>query len=160
MNSRKQWKTIKQICIQVGMMAWMAVVVLWWIAYACGIRSYIVMSGSMEPKLQTGSVCFVDTRFPYEEIQRGDVIAFRHGSGMVTHRVVAVTEEGLETKGDANDLSDGITTTDDNFHGKTVLSIPYVGYALHVLRQPLSLWIAGIVLIGCILWQRLDRIGS
>lgn len=47
---------------------------------------------------------------------------------MVTHRVIAVTNAGFETKGDANNQSDGISTNKGNYKGKTILSIPYAGY--------------------------------
>jgi len=90
----------------------------------------------MEPKIQTGSLCFVDTNVCYEEIKEGDIVAFQTFTGsMVTHRVVSVTENGLETKGDANKVSDGVSVTQDNFHGKTIFSIPYIGYILSSMKQ-------------------------
>ena len=131
----------------------MVLAVAWGLAFACGIRWYIVMSGSMEPDIRTGSVCFVDTRAVYEEIREGDVIAFYRGSGLVTHRVIAVTEAGLETKGDANPRSDGITVAPDNFHGKTVGSLPYAGYVLYVLKKPEILWISCIAMAVILLWN-------
>ena len=83
------------------------------------INPYIVMSASMEPEIQTGSLCFVDTKYPYSDIKDNDIIAFQTESDMfVTHRAIDVTEEGIETKGDANDISDGITTTEKNYLGK------------------------------------------
>lgn len=101
-----------------------------------GISPYITISGSMEPKIQTGSLCFVDTNVCYEEIKEGDIVAFQTFTGsMVTHRVVSVTENGLETKGDANKVSDGVSVTQDNFHGKTIFSIPYIGYILSSMKQ-------------------------
>ena len=42
----------------------------------------------------------------------------------VTHRVKAVTREGIETKGDANDHSDGISVNPENFIEK--IFIPYL----------------------------------
>lgn len=126
-------------------------------AFVYGIRPYIVMSGSMEPAIATGSVCFVDTKVPYEEICVGDTIVFRQKNGMVTHRVVSITQEGMETKGDANDRSDGITTTPENYFGETIWSVPYAGYVLHTLRTPQALWIAMILLGAMILWEVIDR---
>lgn len=84
----------------------------------CGIKPYITMSGSMEPNVKTGSICFVNTNADYDDILVGDVIAFETPTGgMVTHRVISITEEGMETQGDANDVSDGISTTRENFAG-------------------------------------------
>ncbi len=98
-------------------------------------RPFVVLSGSMEPEIRAGSICFVNVRASYDEIEEGDIIAFRSSTGMsVTHRAVAVTEAGVETKGDANDTSDGITTTGENFIGKTTASVPYLGYGVMFLK--------------------------
>lgn len=100
-----------------------------------GIEPYIVVSGSMEPEIHVGSVCFVDTNYIYQDIQENDIIAYRSEQGhLVTHRVIGVTKQGLETKGDNNVLSDGITTTVQNFVGKTVFSIPRCGYVFQKLQ--------------------------
>lgn len=100
------------------------------------IDPYIVMSASMEPAIQTGGLCFVDTEYPYSKIEKNDIIAFQTESDMfVTHRAIDVTEEGIETKGDNNDISDGITTTEHNYLGKTILSVPYLGYILHGIQS-------------------------
>lgn len=90
-----------------------------------GIRTYLVRSGSMEPAVHTGSVCLVDTRVAYDDIRTGEIVAYRSKlGGLVTHRVIAVTGEGLETKGDANDLTDGIAVTAENYLGRTCFVFP------------------------------------
>jgi signal peptidase len=125
----------------------LAIVLAVVILFACGIKPYITMSGSMEPNIHTGSVCFVNTRADYNEIEQGDVIAYKTpAGGLVTHRVISVTEDGLETKGDNNDVTDGISTTTENFHGETLFSVPYVGYALKTLQNPRNFMIIGIII--------------
>ena len=90
-----------------------------------GFRPYIVLSGSMEPALHVGSICMVNTKAEYEA-----------GNGaLVTHRVITITAQGMETKGDANEVSDGITTTKENFHGKTIGSIPGIGYIVKSVKD-------------------------
>ena len=112
--------TLICICLIAAMFAW-----------CLGVRPYVVLSGSMEPQIHTGSICIINTRASYEDVEAGDVIAYETVSGMmVTHRAVRVTKTGIETKGDANDVSDGITTTKDNFKGKTIFTIPCVGYLI------------------------------
>ena len=97
--------------------------------YFLKLEPRVVMSGSMEPEIQTGSMCFIDKKVAYDEIQVGDIIAFKpNESTLVTHRVIAITDEGIETKGDNNQYSDGISTTADNFYGETVYWLPQVGY--------------------------------
>lgn len=106
----------------------------------CGIRPYVVLSGSMEPSILTGSICLVDTKADYDCIKEGDVIAYKKGGNtLITHRVISKTREGLVTKGDANHHSDGISVTEHNFTGKTIGSIPYLGYFLNKLRNPIFL---------------------
>lgn len=96
---------------------------------AAGIRPYIVLSGSMEPAVKTGSLCFVDVDASYEEVQTGDVAAFESAGGSpAAHRVIRITEEGIETKGDANRVSDGVVVTETNYLGKVLFSVPYAGY--------------------------------
>lgn len=96
-----------------------------------GVVPYVVLSGSMEPQIRTGSLCFVNTKATFEGIKAGDVIAFETANGsLVTHRVIKIKDGMMETKGDANQVTDGFTTTKENFRGKSVFSIPIAGYVI------------------------------
>lgn len=69
-----------------------------------------VNSGSMAPTLSTGDG-FVAVPAPIaDEPQPGDVVVYRseqiESGGLVTHRVVAETDDGYVTKGDANPVTD------------------------------------------------------
>lgn len=102
------------------------------ILHLCNIKQYVVVSGSMEPKIKTGSVVFINHNYKYDKLKENDVIAFKLKSGsVVTHRIVKITKEGIVTKGDANKKEDGITT-ENNYVGKLLFSIPYVGYIIKV----------------------------
>ena len=75
-----------------------------------GWRTEVVISGSMEPAIQTGSVVIVRPIVP-DTIQKGDIIMFSSldMTSLTTHRVVnAEYEPTLQfiTKGDANKNSD------------------------------------------------------
>lgn len=123
-------RIIKRI-IHIWMILSVIVVSVVFVHLFIGIRPYVVLSGSMEPEISTGSLCFVNARSPYRKIKKGDVIAYEKGDMLVVHRSVKVTESGIETKGDANQISDGITTTAANYKGKMIYSIPFFGYILH-----------------------------
>ncbi len=111
------------------------IVLLYGIGYLFGMRYYVVLSGSMEPAIKTGSLSVVHTKSSYEGIEPGDIIAFENSIGTrVTHRAMEITDDGIVTKGDANDMSDGITTTKENFLGKTLFAIPLLGYFLFALN--------------------------
>ena len=72
-----------------------------------GYEIYSVVSGSMEPEIPVGSVLYVSPAEP-ETVEEGQVIAFRSGDSVVTHRVVRnqFAEGEFVTKGDANNTED------------------------------------------------------
>jgi signal peptidase len=118
------------------------------IAYFCGIQPFVVESGSMEPEIHVGSVCFVNTKVKYEDIKVNDIIAFKTKTGMrVTHRVIDILPEGFETKGDANASKDGPKITQEDYMGKTIFSIPKIGFAVKELQKPTGMIIGGILVI-------------
>ena len=105
------------------------------VLYVVGIEPYIVISGSMEPAVKKGSLSFINNHSKFSDVKENDVIAYTASTGAkVTHRAIRITEEGIETKGDRNSSSDGITTTEENFIGKNVFSIPQLGYLIKNLQ--------------------------
>lgn len=153
----KNLKKIFNIAVNIVFYPVLATALAIGILFLCGIKPYITMSGSMEPAINTGSVCFVNTNAEYANIKEGDIIAFETSlGGLVTHRVVSIAEEGLETKGDSNDVSDGISTTSENFRGQTVFSVPYLGYAFKALQRPTNLMIVLIVVVGILMVCAVD----
>ena len=107
--------------------------------YMIGIEPYVVESGSMKPAIQTGSLCFINKHTKYQDIKENDIIAFTATSGdKVTHRAIRITEEGIETKGDRNDRSDGITTTPSNYIGKNIFSIPKLGHVIKLIQTTIG----------------------
>lgn len=112
-----------------------------------GVRPYIVLSGSMEPEIKTGSVVYVNQRSGIEDVSVGDIIAFYSGGHAVTHRVTRINGNQIVTKGDANRTDDSELVDSKNFIGKTVLTVPYIGYALNSLRTPLAIVIMSVIVI-------------
>lgn len=119
------------------------------ILFVLGIRPFVVVSGSMVPTLPINSVCFVNTNTDYEDIEVGDIIIYRRFSDdlRVIHRVIAITDEGLETKGDANAVSDGISTTADNLVGKMLICIPVLGGVITWARTPVGIAVLAAVIL-------------
>ena len=109
---------------------------LFLILYFCGIVPYVVLSGSMEPTIETGSVCFINKNTKIGSIKEKDIIAFKFKDGsLVTHRAIEVTKSGIRTKGDNNDDIDGNKVTEENFVGKNIFWIPKVGYAVKAFQS-------------------------
>ena len=142
------------IDIIVGIIAVVAIAILCLPLF--GITPLAVKSGSMEPAIHVGSVCFVNENTPFEDIKEGDVIAFKVEGTMVTHRVVDVSDEGLQTKGDANDAKDGYTTK-ENYVGKNIFSIPELGYATEFIQTTSGKIIIATVVVALILLSFLIR---
>lgn len=105
-----------------------------------GLDIYVVLSGSMEPEYQTGSVIYVKETDP-AELEVRDVITFRlNGDTIATHRIIEVTEvdgeTAFRTKGDANDLEDGTAVPASQVIGTPVFTIPYLGYLVTYIQSP------------------------
>lgn len=109
-----------------------------------GFGSFVVLSGSMEPVIQTGSLIYVQDTDDYEE---GDIITFTEGDETVTHRIIGNTPEGFVTKGETQSV-DSWRIEQRQIHGEYLGSIPLYGYLLRPLSpQGTGLWgiIAGVV---------------
>ena len=97
-----------------------------------GLKTYKVLSGSMEHEYHVGSVVYVE-KSSIDDIEVGDVITFYiNDNTVVTHRVIDKDNdtESFHTKGDANETEDGGSVAYDKVVGKVVLNVQYLGYIL------------------------------
>lgn len=92
-----------------------------------------VETGSMEPTIPTGSICYVNTKIDPAQLRKGDIIAFTLPQGMnVTHRVISINADGsFVTKGDANENADAGYIAQEQVLGKTQFHIPHIGALLN-----------------------------
>lgn len=111
-----------------------------------GFKGYTVVSGSMEPAFSTGDFVFVRTN-ELNDVKEGDVVTFMRNEEIVTHRAVAVTDAGVTTKGDANNIQDQGQVTQESYIGELALILPYFGYVVVAVQQPIVL-IGLAVLLG------------
>lgn len=106
-------------------------------------QTMTVLTASMSPVIPAGSVVVVRPVDP-SAIEVGDVITYRipvQDRRIVTHRVVEVTGDRgsptIRTKGDALEESDAWTTRfQDAPVWRVDADVPYAGYALRALREP------------------------
>ena len=95
-----------------------------------GLKTYKVLSGSMEPEYHVGRVVYVEKSL-IDDIEVGDVITFYiNDNTVVTHRVVDKDDdtESFRTKGDANEIEDGGSVAYEQVVGHVVLDVPSRGY--------------------------------
>ena len=115
-----------------------------------GLQTYAVLSGSMEPTYQTGSIIYVKQIEDPKAIPDGTPITYMISEDtVVTHRVVtAVVDEEdpsvvrYRTKGDANDVEDGTVVHYKNIIGTPVFSIPQLGYLANYIQNPPGTYVA------------------
>ena len=99
-----------------------------------GIKSFVVLTGSMEPALPAGSVVFIR---PSDNYRTGDVISFKNSSGMtVTHRIVASSNGYIRTAGDANNTPDSELLVPADILGKAGFSLPLFGRLAIFTKSP------------------------
>ena len=121
---------------------------LFLILYILGIVPYVVLSGSMEPSIETGSVCFINKHAKFEDIKENDVIAFKMKDGtLVTHRAIEINDSGIVTKGDNNKDVDNNIVTKGNFVGKNLFWIPKVGYVIKAFQTTTGRIIAAALIL-------------
>lgn len=113
----------------------LTIVIMFIVPRIIGITPFIVLSGSMEKEIKTGAVAYADTKAKVEDVKIGDIIVFKLDKAFVTHRVVKINENNtFTTKGDANKTEDLAPVKFENFRGKTIFSIPYIGYLLRAIQ--------------------------
>jgi signal peptidase len=96
----------------------------------------VVRGGSMEPVIHLGSVIVIDRQADSPIV--GSIVSFRQPDGnIITHRVVEIDDGRFVTKGDANRTRDLEERVPQQVVGTEFFTIPYIGYLVHLLQQPI-----------------------
>lgn len=152
-------KTFKRIWnwisgILVGMVVLLAIALVG--VRLVGLKPFVVLSGSMRPVYDVGSLLYVKS-VDYKDLKVGDDITYMLSENtVVTHRIieVLVDEEDPDTiryftQGVANDVPDGTSVHYKNIIGKPVFSIPFLGYVSNYIQNPPGMYVA--IAVGAIL---------
>lgn len=119
-----------------------------------GYQVYDVVSGSMAPAIPVHSVVLVQPAAP-EELQPGEIVAYRSGSSVVIHRLVEnhIVEGELVTKGDANAEPDPLKVEFAGVLGTVTAHIPFIGiYAGALNTLPGKLYAFGFIVAAAMLY--------
>lgn len=104
-----------------------------------GSEIMVVLSGSMSPTFDTGSIVAVKP-VTFEEIKQGDIITFKDvDERTVTHRVLEINNGELVTKGDANDGKDSTPVSKDRVVGKVQYWVPLIGYLVEFIKSKVGM---------------------
>lgn len=115
-----------------------------------GLRLCPNTTGSMAPTIPAYSLCLIDTHVDYDSLQTGDIIVYDrpYDHMQVVHRIIAIFDEGVLTKGDANPVDDGILLTEADITGVYLCHIPGAGLAANLIRTPVGIgFILAIVVL-------------
>ena len=132
-----------------------------------GLQWYEVLSGSMEPRIQVGSVIFDKPNVNVNQLKVGDVITFKAPQNefpgytnpgnilIITHRIHKIVKQNgqleFQTKGDANNAPDPMLVPTSNVIAQyDNITIPYLGYYLSFIKTKLGIGLL-LVLPGALL---------
>lgn len=103
-----------------------------------GIKTYIIVSGSMQPNINIGDIVVVKNT-KQEALKKGDIISFRDNQSIITHRINEVLQlDGItkyRTKGDKNNICDSELVKYENIEGKVIVTLPKVGKLILLLQK-------------------------
>jgi signal peptidase len=106
-------------------------------------RVFVVVSGSMEPVIATGSLVIISKVDP-NNIKVTDIVAFQSPADpkqTIVHRVVKkIADQPLQllTKGDANKSADSWNIYGEGIIGRYRASVPYLGYLIAWTKTPVG----------------------
>ena len=115
-----------------------------------GFSLHSIISGSMEPALNTGGLIALKT-IPPEKVNLEDIICFNEADSAIPicHRVIdkEITETGFNfrTKGDALEEADNWIVSSENLLGIVVYHLPFLGLLAKNIRTPLGFFITIVI---------------
>ena len=125
-----------------------------------GLKSFTVLTGSMEPEINAGDVVIVKN-IAQKDIKVGDVITYSVGNSeqTVTHRVTEIVQQNgktyYKTKGDNNNSADSDLVEYANILGTVGFKIAKLGLILNALKTTGG--IAFLALLILISWAHSSK---
>ena len=107
-----------------------------------GWKPFIVLSGSMESNIMPGDIVVVketDT----SDLKENDIIAFKSGDIVITHRIVEIVKENgklrFVTQGDNNNTKDSDFVLPENVEGIYKFKIGKLGNLAMFIQTPIGM---------------------
>ncbi len=125
---------------------------------------FVEQTSSMAPLIKPGDLIIDHHLQTNETPQVGQIVGYRYGNMLITHRIIAVNRDGTYTiKGDANPLPDPFPVSRSQIREIVIFTVPAAGKALKALTSlPAALTIALLIFAGGMLiaWLRRRRVTS
>lgn len=109
-----------------------------------GYSAAVVVSGSMEGAVNVNDLIIDKAQ---DEYSADDIISFKSGSSVVTHRIVGEEGGKFITKGDANNTEDKELVAKEDIIGKVVLIVPGVGAVIGFFQTQLGMALMAAALV-------------
>lgn len=110
-----------------------------------------VVSDSMYPTIKKGDLIIIDTK--EKDYKSNDIITFYdENKSLVTHRLISIEKEKIQTKGDNNDSLDNRLPI-KNIVGKYQFKITGLGVVMSSLKSPITLimiFVIGLLIVTLI----------
>lgn len=123
------------------------------IADFMGYKPVVCISNSMQDVFEVGDIV-ISKKCSEDSISIGDIITYREGENIVTHRVenIVYTEKGkaFVTKGDSNNTIDQDTVIYEQIEGKYCYKIPQLGKIILLLQKPQGFIIVFLIPVAII----------
>lgn len=143
-------------------------------AFLLGYKPVYVMTGSMEPTLRVNGIVIIkevsydDIVADYEVAADGyietddhkndkrPIVMYEIDDKMITHRVVDVSEEGIRTKGDNNNVQDAYYLQPENIRGEVIAVWNWTAKLVEYWKSPqkrarmITIAVALVVFVVCL----------
>lgn len=120
-----------------GVVGLVSLTMIWFSFGLFPVHATTIVSGSMRPTLEVGDIALVQ-KVDVDIIEPGDIIQFKKERVSVLHRVVDIQQVGnsklFVVKGDANREPDSDPVYPEQIVGKSIYTIPKVGWGPLILR--------------------------
>lgn len=107
-----------------------------------GWKPFIVLSGSMETEIYAGDVAVVK-KVDTKDIKENDIIAFKDGNIVITHRVIEIINDNgtikYKTKGDNNNVNDDGYVKEEQIEGLYQFKISKLGDFAVFVQTPIGI---------------------
>lgn len=115
-----------------------------------GLKSFVIISASMEPTIMTGDAIFVK-EVEKAEIKKKDIISFHENEDIITHRITKIVKNNgvteYTTKGDNNRNEDKGKVTYDEIEGVYQFKINGFGKVIEILKNKMTLVALLVILV-------------
>lgn len=107
-----------------------------------------VLTESMEPEIKVKDLAIGAPVKDVSKLQAGDIITYKDGRMLITHRIIEVKENGnFITKGDANDAPDINEVAKKQIVTRFVFKVPYAGMIIAKLQDTFFLGLVWLIIM-------------